>query len=129
MKSFSTITISIASLFLISCSTIAPPAPHGSVDHVVVIWLKNPGNPTDRQAILTASDNLRRIPGLLTLDSGFPLPSDRPVVDDSFDIAFTMRFDSVNSLNAYECDPRHLKEVAEVLKPLSQKILVYDITR
>jgi hypothetical protein len=99
------------------------------VDHVVVIWLKNPGNPTDRQAILTASDNLRRIPGLLTLDSGFPLPSDRPVVDDSFDIAFTMRFDSVNSLNAYECDPRHLKEVTEVLKPLSQKILVYDITR
>jgi hypothetical protein len=61
--------------------------------------------------------------------SGTPLASERPIVDDSFDVGFTMRFDSAASLQAYEKDPRHLKKVNEVLKPLSRKIVVYDIVR
>ena len=118
-----------ATLFLISCATIAPPAPRGSVDHVVLVWLKRPGNAADRQAILSAADELRVIPGLISLDDGTALASDRPVVDDSFDIGLTMRFDSAQSLKSYEIDPRHVKKVTDVLKPLSKKILVYDITR
>ena len=119
----------VATLSLVSCATIAPPAPRGSVDHVVFVWLKRPGNAADRQAILSAADDLRVIPGLKFLDAGTALASDRPVVDDSFDIGLTMRFDSAKSLQAYETDPRHVKKVTDVLKPLSKKILVYDITR
>ncbi len=118
-----------ASLSLISCATIAPPAAKGSVDHVVIVWLKRPGNAADRQALFAAADDLRKIPGIRFLDSGTPLASDRPVVDDSFDVGFTMRFDSAAALAAYEKDPRHLKKVNEVLKPLSRKIVVYDIVR
>ena len=50
-------------------------------------------------------------------------------MDDSFDVGFTMRFTSAEALHAYEKDPRHLKKVNEVLKPLSRKIVVYDIVR
>lgn len=118
-----------ACLALVSCATIAPPAAKGTVDHVVLIWLKRPGNTSDRQAILAASDDLRVIPGIRFLDAGTPLPSDRPVVDDSFDIGLTMRFDSATALKAYETHPLHVKKLNEVLKPLTRKILVYDITR
>ena len=126
MKSILTLA---ASLVLVSCSTIAPPAARGSVDHVVFVWLKRPGNPSDRQAVIAASHELRVIPGIKFLDSGTALASDRPVVDDSFDIGMTMRFDSVESLRAYESHPRHVQKVTEVLKPLSKKIVVYDMIR
>lgn len=119
----------LAAIALVSCATIAPPAASGTVDHIVLIWLKRPGNAADRQALLAATNDLRAIPGIKFLDAGTPLASERPIVDDSFDIGLTMRFDSVKSLRAYESDPRHVKKVTEVLKPLTQKIVVYDIVR
>ena len=118
-----------ASLTLISCATLAPPAAHGTVDHIVLIWQKRPGNAADRQALLAACADLRAIPGIKFLDAGTALASDRPIVDDSFDVGLTMRFDSVKSLRTYETDPRHLKKVNEVLKPQSKRIVVYDIVR
>jgi Stress responsive A/B Barrel Domain len=117
------------SLSLVSCATIAPPANPGTVDHVVLMWQKRPGNTADRQALLAACSELRVIPGIEFLDTGTALASDRPVVDDSFDLGLTMRFNSAKSLHAYETDPRHVKKVNEVLKPLTKKIVVYDITR
>ena len=118
-----------ASLALISCASLAPPAARGTVDHIVLIWQKRPGNAADRHALLAACADLRAIPGIKFLDAGTALASDRPIVDDSFDVGLTMRFDSVKSLRAYETDPRHLKKVNEVLKPQSKRIVVYDIMR
>ncbi len=114
---------------LISCATIAPPATHGTVDHVVMIWQKRPGNMADRKALLTACTELRVLPGIQFLDIGTALASDRPVVDDSFDIGLTIRFRSKKSLRAYETSPLHLKKLNEVLKPLTSKIIVYDFIR
>jgi hypothetical protein len=116
-------------VLLSSCATIAPPAPKGSVDHVVMFWQKKPGNLQDRQKITDAMDRLRVIEGITFLDYGTAVPSDRPVVDDSFDVALLVRFKNVDALHAYESDPRHTKEVKEVLLPLTKKIQVYDFTR
>lgn len=116
-----------ASLALCSCATIAPPAKRGTVDHVVLMWLKRPGNSADRTQLLSTCNELRVISGIQILDAGTALASDRPVVDDSFDVGLTVRFDSAKSLHAYETDPRHVKKVTEVLKPLTRKLLVYDI--
>lgn len=120
-----------SALFLASCATsaIAPPASKGSVDHVVLIWLKRPGNAQDKQALAAAAEELRAIPGIKSLNHGPALPSDRPVVDDSFDTGLVIHFDSAAALNAYETHPLHVKKVTEVLKPLSRKIVVYDVTR
>jgi hypothetical protein len=93
------------------------------------MWLKRPGNAEDKQAVLSATSELRSIPGIQFLDTGTPLASDRPVVDDSFDLGLTMRFDSAASLHAYESNPLHVRKVNEVLKPLTRKIMVYDIVR
>ena len=118
-----------ASLSLISCATIAPPAAHGTVDHVVLMWQKRPGNAADREKLLATCSELRVLPGIKFLDSGTALASDRPVVDDSFDVGLTVRFDSAKSLHAYETSPMHVKKVNDVLKPLTKKIVVYDIVR
>jgi len=114
---------------LSSCATIAPPAKSGTVDHVVMFWQKNPGNQQDRKKITDAIERLRVIEGVHFLDYGTAVPSERPVVDDSFDIALLVRFKDVNALHAYEADPRHMKEVNEVLLPLTKKVQVYDFTR
>lgn len=113
---------------LSSCSSFAPPAPKGSVDHMVFFWQKRPGNAEDRKKLTAAIERLRVIEGMTALDYGVAVPSDRPVVDDSFDIAMRMRFTDVQALHRYETDPRHVKEVKEVLLPLTKKVLVYDYT-
>ncbi len=118
-------------LALASCATssIAPPAKKGTVDHVVLMWQKRPGNTADRAKLSAACDELRALDGIQFLDHGTALPSERPVVDDSFDLGMVVRFDSAKSLHTYETDPRHVKKVNEVLKPLTKRIQVYDIIR
>jgi hypothetical protein len=123
-----TLANAILCLALASCATIAPPAKPGTVDHVVLVWLKRPGNEDDKQTLINKSRELRAIPGIRFLDSGTALPSERPIVDDSFDIAFVMRFDSPAALKAYSLHPVHLKARDELLR-LSSRILVYDVTR
>jgi hypothetical protein len=118
----------LAAVCLASCATIAPPAKPGTVDHVVLVWLKRPGNEQDKQILIKQGRELRAIPGIRFLDSGTALPSERPIVDDSFDIAYVMRFDSPAALNAYAVHPVHLKAKEELLR-LSRRILVYDVTR
>ena len=119
----------LAAVFLASCaSTIAPPAKPGTVDHIVLVWLKRPGNQEDKQTLVQQARKLRAIPGIRFLDSGTALSSDRPIVDDSFDIAYVMRFDSPAALNAYATHPTHVKAKEELLR-LSRKILIYDVTR
>lgn len=118
----------LCSLLFVSCATIAPPAKSGSVDHVVLVWLKRPGNEQDRQALLATGRELRAIPGIRFLDAGTALPSARPTVDDSFDIGYVMRFESPAALESYAVHPVHV-EARDKLMKLSRKVLVYDITR
>ena len=121
------ITLLASVVLFSSCATMQPS--RGRVDHVVLVWLKKPGNESDKQALRAAGDELRSIPGVRFIDHGTALASDRPVVDDSFDVGFVMGFDSAENLQAYESHPLHQKKVKEVLGPLSRKIVVYDIVR
>lgn len=120
----------IAFLFLglTSCST-CPLAGNkkANVQHIVLAWLKKPGNETDRAKIIAAAKDLKaRIPEVKSLEVGPVLPSDREVVDDSFDVALVMRFDSKEAMQTYEKSPIHVQAVKDTLKPLTAKIVVYD---
>lgn len=121
----------LPALALVSCATtsLAPSARPGTVDHVVLFWLKRPGNAEDKAAFAAAAEELRVIPGMHFFDHGNALKSERPVVDDSFDFALVSRFESAAALHAYETHPLHVKKVNEVLKPLSKKVVAYDVTR
>ncbi len=99
----------------------------GQIQHVVLCWLKEPGNAEARQRVVEASHTLKSIPGVVAVHAGAPLPSERPVVDDSFDVGVVIVVKDAGALQTYLEHPTHKKAVSEVLGPLSERILIYDI--
>ena len=112
-------------LALCACSNVVR-SPQATLEHVVVVWLKEPGNTSHRQTILKASEVLRDIPGVLSLRSGTVIPSERTIVDSSFDVALIVSFADAAAMQAYLVHPTHVALVNETLKPLVAKIRVYD---
>jgi hypothetical protein len=98
----------------------------GTIEHVVVVWLKDPGNPAARSRIIDASQVLRSISGVVSLKAGTMMPSKRPVVDSSFDIALSVTFTDAQAMQHYLTHPTHVQLLEETLKPLVDKIRVYD---
>ena len=96
------------------------------VHHVVLCWLKDSGNAAQRQRIIEASRAFRRIPGVQTVHAGEPVISYRPIVDDSFDVAITLSFADAAALATYLDHPDHRRAADEVLRPLVERIVVYD---
>ena len=122
-------TLMCASLFT-SCASMCPAgkASPGQVEHVVLVWLKDAGNEAKRTELINKAKGFQKeIPGIISISAGAPLPSDRPVVDDSFDLGLVMRFESKEALAAYESHPVHVKAVKESLAPASRKLQVYDV--
>jgi hypothetical protein len=115
------ITAATALLFN-SCQT----APAGRINHVVVFWLKDHGNEAQRAKIIETSESFRKIPGVVSVSAGPCIPSSRPIVDSSFDVAVTLTFASQADLQRYADHPLHKAAVGGVLKPLVKKTAVYD---
>ena len=102
-----------------------PPQPPGVV-HVVMVWLKEPGNMVHRAQIIDGSKKLRDIPGVQDLRVGEVVPSERDVVDDSFDVALYMRFANEEAMHAYLSHPDHVNVVKEYFVPIMDRYKVYD---
>lgn len=101
-------------------------AESGRIQHVVLFWLKEPGNPQAREKIVRASREFASIPGVLDVRVGTVLSSDRPIVDDSFDVALVVSCKTEQALADYLAHPKHTQAVEQIVKPLVGKILVYD---
>ena len=124
----------IAQLFSLSCLALLLPgcaSMHGTTEtgikHVVFCWLKQPGDEQLQDKLLQASRELSTIPGVIDISAGRAVPSDRPIVDDSFDIGIVMSFSSHTAMQEYLVHPEHIRRVQEVILPLCQRIQVYDI--
>lgn len=98
------------------------------VIHVVLVWLKEPGNAEHRQRIIEGSKKLEGIPGIRELRVGQAIPSERDVVDDSFDIGLYMTFPSEKAMQAYLTHIEHVEIVKNEFMPLMERYLVYDFT-
>lgn len=97
------------------------------VSHIVLVWLKEPGNIEMRKQFVAASRSLNNLPGIVNRHVGVVLPSNRKIVDDSFDVAVTVTLKDKNALKAYLDHPRHKQVLKEKLKPLVGKIIAYDM--
>jgi hypothetical protein len=76
---------------------------------------------------MRATQNLQKSTGLIrSVRYGRPVPSDRPAVDDTFDLALFMRFANRQALADFEKHPSHHKAKTEILQPLARKVLIYD---
>ncbi|WP_395715792.1 Dabb family protein [Prosthecobacter sp.] len=131
MKNATLILTAAVSLFLSSCTTCpfgCKMTAKGKVEHIVLVWLKRPGNAADRATLIaTARKFQAEIKEIQHLSVGTTVASERPIVDDSFDVGFVMRFASKADMDAYEKHPVHQKAVKETLLPIAKKVQVYDI--
>ena len=108
-------------------SLLFSPAAQADVTHVVFSWFKPDAPAGALEAAIENGAGLAGIPGVLELRSGAAVPSERSIVDDSFDIGLTMRFADIETMNAYLAHPDHVAYVETFIKPYAARILVYDI--
>ncbi len=108
------------------CGTFCGRRDGGMVHHVVICWLKERGNVEARDKLIAVSKQFESIPGVVSVKAGRVLPSDRAVVDSSYDVAVLINFSSEEALHAYQKNPIHQKAMREVLMPLAEKITIYD---
>jgi len=96
------------------------------ITHVVMVWLKEPGNEKQRAAFVKASEELNDLPGIVSRHVGVVQASDRAIVDDTFDVAVTVTMKSKAALDAYLNNPKHKKILKEKIKPLTNRVVAYD---
>ena len=96
------------------------------INHVVFCWLKDSGDKVKRAQLIQVSKEFDKIPGVLEVRAGEMVPSDRAIVDSTFDVAIFLSFETEADLNAYIEHPDHVSAVKSILKPYTKKVLVYD---
>jgi heme-degrading monooxygenase HmoA len=96
------------------------------VSHVVIAWLKAPGNIQMRDEFIQASRQLETAPGVLSRHVSAVIESNRPKVDDTFDVAVTVTFKNKKALKNYMQSKQHKKLLHDKLKPLVNRIVVYN---
>ena len=100
--------------------------PSGAVTHVVIMYLYDRGDLGARKEVIDAAEKLRDIGSVRTIWAGRMLTSNRPVVDQSYDIAYVVTFDSEDDLQKYLSDPVHVQTKQHVLDRYVNKYVVYD---
>jgi hypothetical protein len=113
-------------LLLLLCNTAIAEFVDQGVVHTVYLWLKKPADTEHRQQLLTATERLRTIPGVLQIRFGEAIASDRAIVDDSFDVGIYFYFSDVAAMNDYLVHPLHRKVVEQDIKPVVERIVVHD---
>ena len=98
----------------------------GQVTHVMLFWLKRPGNVDDQNYLLRALRTLRRARGVNDMRVGRSLPLDRPSVEQSFDLGVVMTFRDREALEKFERDRQREQAINAMLGPLVHQYTVYN---
>lgn len=105
---------------------VIPYAAEKPIHHVVIIWLKDAGNPAAREQYIAQSRRMSKLPMVKEYRVGTVLSGGREIVDTSYDVAVVATFANQQALKDYLDHPEHKKVVEEALKPLVAKAVVYD---
>ena len=130
MKAFVFALLAAAFLTMPSCVRIqfGRKPPEAGIHHIVLVWLNLSGSPTYRKQIITESQKLEKIPGVISVNAGRSMISERDIVDYSFDVGLDITFETREDLEHYLTHPDHVRFV-EGIKPLIERIVVYDIKK
>jgi len=94
--------------------------------HVVIFWTFPERPSATEELIAGAKYFLAGIPGVLNFHVGRMSPSQRPVVDQSYQVALNIQFATKEDQDAYQVHPLHLEFVETVFKPNCHRVVVYD---
>ena len=92
--------------------------------HFVLFWLKKGTSDKERAEFRKGLESLKAVESAEALYVGAPIPSDRPVVDTSYDFALTVIFKDKAALDTYQVHPIH-KAFVEKNRPRWERNLVY----
>ena len=94
--------------------------------HVVIFWTKPEISNAADDLVAGIEKYLRPIPGVLHFHVGRMMTSPRPVVDQSYQVALNLQFESKQDEAAYQIHPLHLEFVEKVFKPVCARAVIYD---
>ena len=78
------------------------------------------------ELIAGAEKYLKTIPGVEHFHVGKMVPSHRPVVDQSYQVALNIVFPNKKTQDDYQEHPQHIEFVETVFKRVCKKVKVYD---
>jgi hypothetical protein len=92
----------------------------------LVIFWANPSKPdAPNELIAAAKKYLASIPGIVNFHVGKMVTSPREVVDQTYQVALNIQFQSKQAQDNYQDHPQHL-EFVNLCRPLSAKLVIYD---
>jgi hypothetical protein len=96
---------------------------HDMFSHVVIFWTE----PAAADELVAGANRyLKNIPGIVHFHVGKMVPSHRPVVEQSYQVALNVVFDSKKTQDEYQVHPSHVEFVEKVFKRVCKKVVVYD---
>lgn len=96
------------------------------LSHIVIFWTK-PGVPDAADRLLAGMEKyLKPIPGVIHFHAGRMVPSHRPVVDQSYQVALNLILADKAAEAAYQSHPLHVEFVEKVFQPVCERVVVYD---
>jgi hypothetical protein len=94
--------------------------------HVVIFWT-DPNKPNAIADLIAGAEKyLKAIPGVLQFHIGRMARSNRPVVDQSYQVALNIIFPDQKAQDNYQVHPLHIECVEKAFKPNCAKVVVYD---
>jgi Stress responsive A/B Barrel Domain len=94
--------------------------------HVVIFWTK-PELPSAADELIAGAEKyLRPIPGIRSFHVGRMVPSHRPVVDQSYQVALNLIFDTKQQQDDYQVHPLHIDFVEKVFKANCARATIFD---
>lgn len=94
--------------------------------HVVIFWT-DPSNPNSTEELLAGMEKfLKPIPGVLHFHAGKMAASQRPVVDQTYQVALNLVFPNKKAQDEYQTHPKHVEFVETVFKATCKRVVVYD---
>lgn len=100
--------------------------PGARFSHVVIFWTK-PEIPNAADELLAGANRyLKDIPGVLSFHVGKMVPSHRPVVEQTYQVALNLLFPDKKAQDDYQSHPSHVEFVEKVFKRVCQRVVVYD---
>ncbi len=94
--------------------------------HVVIFWTDPKKANAADELIAGGEKYLKAVPGALSFHMGKMVPSHRPVVEQSYQVALNLMFANKKAQDDYQVHPLHLEFVEKAFKPNCVKCVVYD---
>lgn len=94
--------------------------------HIVIFWT-DPSKPEAADVVLEGAKRLLpNIPGVLNFHAGLMVGSERPVVDQTYQVGLNLTFENKAAESAYQVHHDHIEFVETVFKPNCVKVAIYD---